>query len=54
MKMFRVQGREKKIVALLSLRRCVVLVTPNFRENHTEEEGEGENNAIFMVTIFFT
>lgn len=52
--MFRVQGREKKkIVAPRSLRRCVVLVTPNFRENHTEEEGEGENNAIFLVTIFF-
>lgn len=52
-KCFAFGGREKKIVALRSLRRCVLLVTPNFRENHTEEEGEGENNAIFLVTIFF-
>lgn len=38
---------EKKNLALRSLRSSVVLVTPNFRENRTEEGEEGENNAIF-------
>lgn len=52
-KMLRVQGRGKKnSLALWSLRSSVVLVTPNFRENHTEEGGEGENNAIFPGNHF--
>lgn len=53
-KMLRVQGREKKnSLTLRSLRSSVVLVTPNFRENHTQEGGEGENNAIFPGNHFF-
>lgn len=47
LKMLRVQGKKKKSLALRSLRSSVVLVTPNFRENRTEEGEEGENNAIF-------
>lgn len=45
------KGGKKNSLALRSLRSSVVLVTPNFRENHTEEGGEGENNAIFLVII---
>lgn len=45
-------GEKKNSLALWSLRSSVVLVTPNFRENHTEEGGEGENNAIFPGNHF--
>lgn len=35
-----------------SVRSRVVLVAPNFRENHTTEGGEGDDNAIFLVIVF--
>lgn len=47
------KGGKKKSLALWSLRSGVLLVTPNFRENHTEEGGEGEDNAIFLVIILY-
>ncbi len=44
---------KKNSLALRSLRTSVVLVTPNFRENHTEERGEEEKkNAIFPGNHF--
>lgn len=49
--MSRVQGRKNDAVALRILRSSVVLVTPNFREKRTEEGGEVENIAIFLVTV---
>lgn len=49
----RSRKEKKNSLTLRSLRTSVVLVTPNFRENHTEEGGEGEDNAIFPGNHFF-
>lgn len=47
------RSRGGRIVAQRSLRRRVVRVTANFREKqHTQEEGEGERNAILLVIFF--
>ncbi|GAA6231276.1 uncharacterized [Lates japonicus] len=48
--MLRVQARKKNSLALRSLRSSVVLVTPNFRENHGGRRGERERER---TTPFF-